>query len=86
MKAPVRQSEAGVDPVLLNDLIPAVDAALAVRDVVVAQALVQRRQRGLVRASRCAAAVDLGDRVRRLDEAMIVALLPSSNRPFSPAV
>src|SRR5712691_2663962 len=41
-EAAVREREGEVDPVALDDLVPAVHAALAVGDVVVPEALVQR--------------------------------------------
>src|SRR6266478_4670516 len=62
------------DPVLLDDLVPAVQAALAVGDVVVAQTLVERGQRRRL-ARRDPIAVELVERVGRVLQPMVVALL-----------
>src|SRR6267142_3758620 len=70
----VRQPQLDVDTVLLDDRVPAVDAALAVGHVVVAQPLVERGQRRLI-GELDRVAVGPRHRVRRLAQQVVVGLL-----------
>src|SRR6185295_11095129 len=70
----VGQSQLEVDAVLLDDPVPAVDPALTVGDVVVAQPLVERGQRRLL-DELDRVAVQARHRVGRLAQQVIVGLL-----------
>src|SRR5215470_7085221 len=74
VESPVRQAQLHADLVLLDDLVPAVEPALAVGDVIVAQPLVERGQ-GRRLAGGDPIAIELVDRVRAVLEPMVVALL-----------
>src|SRR5215467_2385463 len=74
VEAAMRQAQLRVDLVLLDDLVPAVEPALAVGDVVVTQPLVERGQRRRL-AGGDPVAVELVDRVSAVLESMVVALL-----------
>src|SRR6266849_1075297 len=74
VKGPVRQGQLEVDAVLPDDLVPAGHPALAVGDVVVAKALVEGDEGGLL-AGDDALAVQLGYGIRRLLEQVVVRLL-----------
>src|SRR3989338_570556 len=70
----VRQPELEIDAVLPDDLVPARHAAGTVVDVVVAQTLVQRRERRLLAGAE-PVALERRDPVRRVLQLMIVVLL-----------
>src|SRR6266540_494720 len=74
MEPPVRQLELEVYAVALDGLVPAVHAALAVGDIIVAEPLVQRNE-GRLLPDDDPVAVELGDRVRRVLEPVVVTLL-----------
>src|SRR5215510_6696536 len=80
-ETPVRQPELEVDLVLLDDLVPPVDPALTIGDVVVAQPLVERGQ-GRRLAGRDAIAGELAHRVGGILEPVVVLLLRFLEAPL----
>ena len=79
----VGQREGEVHAVILDDLVPAVHSPLAVGDVVVAQPLVERDQRGLL-AGDDLLAVEPDHRVGPALQAVIVGLLGLLEAPLEP--
>src|SRR3990172_6900150 len=82
-EAAVGQRELDVDAVPLDALVPARDTPRAVRDVVVAQPLVQRGQRRLLPRDD-AIAVEGGDDIGGLLQPMVVVLLGLLEAPLEP--
>ena len=68
------QAQLDVDPVLLDGAVPAVDPALAIRDVIVAKPLVERGQRRHV-AGGDTIALETRHRIGRVGQPMVVVLL-----------
>src|SRR5207249_3001419 len=83
VEAAMRQPQLKVEAVLADDPIPAVHAALAIGHVVVAQPLVERRQRRLLRLDETIA-LERDDAVGRLLEQVIVGLLRLLEAPLEP--
>src|SRR4051812_35720620 len=85
MKSDVRQLELEVDPGALDDLVPAVKAALAIRGIIVAQTHVDGGERRLIDALDLPVH-ELEHRVSRALETMVVLDLGFLETALEPGI